>query len=539
VGALLRSANATDRRGWWVSFAILFALGALWALANPPTAASDESAHIVHAAAISHGDFFGRPLTRRQIAEFPLRYYVGSNQGGDTSVYRSVTAPEIYDRINLICYVNHPEHSAACLDFTGPERNAGIVSQTTRYPPAYYVWVGIPARLVSAGPRAVYLVRLMSVVLAAALLASAVVSLRRVGDSPLVRLGLLVAVTPVALFFAASVNPNGIEIAAGIGLWVSGAVLVSEARSSSSDRLDLRLVARVGIAAGVVVLTRQLGPLWVGLAVLVLAGLAGMQGLRALRRSRALWVWAGVVAGCFVAQLGWIVWVGGLDPHNFLGVASHEDGITLARKSIGDSHAYLREMIGVFGWRDVPSPTLTFLIWFAALGGLSAFAVAFGRRREVVAFLVVGAATAVLPVALYVQQSGYAGWQGRYTMPLAVGVPVLAGLALRGTAVRNARGAAVVLAGAALGVGHVLAFAQNLRRYTVGAGGTVWFWTQEAWSPPMSSLLLVMAFVVATAGWVTWLLSPSWERRRAEQPEIESTRIDPAEDCAGPVTSRT
>jgi Predicted membrane protein (DUF2142) len=167
-------------------------------------------------------------------------------------------------------------------------------------------------------------------------------------------------------------------------------------------------------------------------------------------------------------------------------------------------------MIGVLGWLDVPAPTLVLLVWVAVLGGLSALAVAFGRRREVVALVVVGIATAVVPVVLFVQQSGYADhWQGRYTMPFAVGVPVLAALALRDTAVRNARLTAVVLAGGALGAAHVLAYAQNLRRYTVGAAGTIWFWTQEAWSPPVSSLLLVLGFVVATAGWVTWVLSPS------------------------------
>jgi hypothetical protein len=525
VSARLRRLNTPERRTWWVSFAILSALGALWALANPPTAASDELAHVVHAEAISRGDFFGRPLTREQIVEFPSRYYVGSNQGGDTRVYRSVTVPEIYDRPNLNCYVNHPERSAACLDFTGPQRNAAIISQTTRYPPAYYAWVGIPARLVPAGPPAVYVMRLASVVLAAALLASAVVSLRRVGDSPFVRLGLLVALTPVALFFAATVNPTGIETAAAIGLWVSGVVLVSEARSSGNGRVDARLVARVGVAAAVLVVSRQLGPLWFGLAVVVLVGLAGIRGLRAFRRSHALWVWGGVVGAFLAAQLGWIVWVDALDPHNFLGAPSRDDGVTLAQKSIGDSYAYLREMIGVLGWRDVPAPTLTFLIWFAALGGLAALAVAFGRRRDVVALIVVAVAAVVLPVALYVQQSGYAGWQGRYTLPLAVGVPVLAGLALRGTAVRNARGAAVVLAGAALGVGHILAFAQNLRRYTVGAGGTVWFWTREEWSPPVASLLLVVTFVIAIAAWVACLLAPSPVRRREPQQQTEAVEV--------------
>ncbi|HMG27467.1 MAG TPA: DUF2142 domain-containing protein, partial [Acidimicrobiia bacterium] len=526
MGARLRSLNTPDRRAWWVSFAILFALGALWALANPPTAASDELAHVVHAAAVSRGDFFGRPLSREQLAEFPSRYYVGSNQGGDPRVYRSVKVPEIYDRPNLVCYVNHSQQTAACLDFAGPQAVKGVVSQTTRYPPAFYAWVGFPARLVSAGPPALYVMRLAAVGLVAALVASAVVTLRRVGDSSFVRLGLLVALTPVALFFGATVNPTGVEVAAAIGLWVSGTVVVNEARSSGNGGLDARLVARVGIAAGVLVLTRQLGPLWVGLTVLVLAGLAGMQGLRALRRSRALVAWTCVVAACLVAQLAWIVWVRALDPHNFLGVASHKDGLTLAKESFGDSYSYLREMIGVFGWRDVPAPTLTFLIWFAALGGLGALAVAFGRRRDVVALLVVTIATVVVPVALYVEQAGYAGWQGRYGMPVAVGVPVLAGLALRDTAVLNARGVAVAVAGAALGVGHVLAFAQNLRRYSVGAGGTVWFWTREAWSPPVASLLLLIAFVVVTAGWVAWLLSPSRAHRRAEQLETGAARLE-------------
>jgi hypothetical protein len=251
-----------------------------------------------------------------------------------------------------------------------------------------------------------------------------------------------------------------------------------------------------------------------------------MLGLRVLRASRALWVWGVVVGVSVAAQLGWIVWVGALDPRNFLGVASHQDGIELTRRAIGDGYLHFREMISVLGWLDVPAPTFTLLAWIGVLGGLSALAVAFGRRREVVALIVVGIATAVVPVALYVQQSGYTEhWQGRYTLPFAVGVPVLAALALRDTAVRNARMTAVVFAGGALGAGHVLAYTQNLRRYTVGAAGTVWFWTHEAWSPPVPSLLLVLGFVVATAGWVAWVLGPSpGSRCRAGVPQLRAWR---------------
>ena len=538
MGARLRSLNTPERRAWWVSFALLFALGALWALADPPTAASDEPAHVIHAAAVARGDFFGRPITPAQFEEAPRRVGSGSDQGGSgrvyKSVYKSVRVPEIYDRPNWGCYVLQLEQTAACLDFTGPRAVTDVISHTTRYPPAYGIWVGLPARLVSAGPRAVYVMRLAAVVLASALLASAVASLRRIGGSAFVRLGLLVALTPTAIFFAASVNPSGVEIAAGIGLWVSGAVLVTEARSVDDRGLDARLVARVGIATAVLVLARQLGPMWAAVILLVLACLAGLQALRVLARSRAVWVWGGVAGASVIAQLAWIVGVDALDPHNFLGTASHEDGIALTRHAIGESFTDFRQMIGVFGWNDVPAPALTLLIWIAALGGLAALALAFGRRREVVAFVVVGVATAVVPVALYVNQSGYAVWQGRYTLPLAVGVPVLAGLALRDSAVRTARGAAVVLVGAALAVGHLLAYAQNLRRYTVGTGGTVWFWTREAWSPPLPSLLLLLGFVVATAAWVTWLLSPSRERRRAEQHETEAAPLELVEAGAGP-----
>jgi len=536
VGTRLRRLDTPERRAWWVSFAILFSLGVLWALANPPTAASDEPAHIVHAAGVARGDFFGRPLNAAQLAEFQNRYYIGSNQGGVVDVYRSVTVPEIYDRPNPICYINHPELSAACLDFTGPHRSTGIVSHTTKYPPAWYAWVGLPARLVSEGSRAVYVMRFAGVLLVAALLASGVASFRRISDSRYVMLGLLVALTPMVFFFGSVVNPSGVEIAAGLALWASGAVLATEARSATDGRVDARLVARVGIAAGVLVLTRQLGPLWAAIILLVLVGLAGRQGIRVLRASRALWAWAAGVAACVIAQMAWIVWVDALDPHNFLGAPTHEDGFTLAQKAIGLSGGEFREMIGVFGWNDTPAPAITFFMWVAALGGLAALAVAFGRRRDVVGMLVAGVATAVVPVVLFVYQSGFARWQGRYTLPLAVGVPVLAALALRGTAIRNARGAAVVLVGVALGAGHVLAYAQNLRRYTVGLDGTIWFWTKEQWSPPVSSLLLVIAFVVATACWVAWLLSPSRGRRRVPQYETESARVELI-DAGSPVTT--
>jgi Predicted membrane protein (DUF2142) len=511
VASLVGKLRSYERGRWWVSFSIVAALGALWALGTPPTASPDEETHVIRAAALARGELVGRPLTSSQRDQFFSRVGSGGWEGGSTvTPYRSVTVPEIYDRPNWGCYVKHPERSAACLDFSGPQRDASVVTNNW-YPPAYYAWVGLVARTGPAGARAVYVMRLAAVVIAAALLASAVATLRRVADTPLVNLGLLAAVTPTALFLAGSVHASGLEIAAGLALWVSGAVLVSEARASGGGRVDSRLVARVGMAAGVLVLSRQLGPLWAGLILLILAGLAGRQGIRALRWSRAVWTWGAVVGACLISTLAWIVGVGALDKDKYLGAPTNESLSQLVRGAIGDSFAFFREMIGVFGWNDLPAPTLTLLVWTAVLGGLAALAVAFGRRRETIAMLVVGVLAAVLPVVIVVAQSDYGGWFGRYTMPFALGVPVLAGLALRGPALHRVPRGAVLLAGGALVAGHVLAYAEVLRRYTVGAGGTVWFWTNPAWSPPVPPLLLLLGAVAATVAWAIWLLVPEWQ----------------------------
>jgi hypothetical protein len=216
-----------------------------------------------------------------------------------------------------------------------------------------------------------------------------------------------------------------------------------------------------------------------------------------------------VVGACAVAQLAWLEWVGGLDPHNYIGAPSHETGAELVQLGIGQSSMFLRQMIGDFGWNEVPAPAFTQVMWIAALGGLGAVALVLGRRRDAVTLAVVGVLSAALPIAFIVYQSGYAPWLGRYTMPFAVGVPVIAGLALRGRVLSGGRHAAAYLAAAGLAVGQVLAFGQSLRRWTVLADGPIQFWKNPAWSPPLSSLLLMVAFVVAVVVWCVWLVAPT------------------------------
>jgi hypothetical protein len=100
---------------------------------------------------------------------------------------------------------------------------------------------------------------------------------------------------------------------------------------------------------------------------------------------------------------------------------------------------------------------------------------------------------------------GY-GWQGRYTLPLAVGIPIVAtsGLGigrLRADGLRRLLRAVV----AALVVAQVLAFAQTLRRYAVGSDGTLLFFKDPKWNPPVPGGLVLLAFTALTAFAFWWM----------------------------------
>ena len=70
----------------------------------------------------------------------------------------------------------------------------------------------------------------------------------------------------VTLFVSGIVNPSVLEVAASLTFWVAGLVLVS----GSHERLDNRLVTVLGMAGCALALSRQLGPLWLGLIALTL-----------------------------------------------------------------------------------------------------------------------------------------------------------------------------------------------------------------------------------------------------------------------------
>lgn len=477
----------STRAGWWVTFAILSALGGLWAVADPIFSVPDEPAHAVYAAAVVRGEFFAETEGIDTTVRVPATYA----QAGTTGA----------------CFIYDGAVPAGCAEpYVARAGTAEVVTTAGRYPPAYYLFAG-SATLVSDGATAVYLMRFLTVFLCAALLASAFASAREMRSAWPVT-GIVLACTPMVLFFTGAVNPQGPEIAAGIGLWAAGLALLTRPAApvgGEEPRVSTRLAVRCVAAAAVLAVVRPMSIVWLGLIVLlVLFARASAPSMRALIRSRALML--GVLAvGLLVAcSAAWIL------ARDALQQWSRPTDMPLARAAIVSTAKLdleLHEMVGVFGWLDNWAPGIVYVIWFAAVGVLVALAFAVGTRRERLALAGIVALNLVMPVLSELssyRQSSFP-WQGRYILAFSVGLVVLSGFILAGRIPSGIASRVCRVLVVAVGLAQVVAFIGNLNRYVHGIHG-FWFLDEPAWQPPLPAWLLIAAFVLATGAAVHVLL---------------------------------
>jgi hypothetical protein len=173
-------------------------------------------------------------------------------------------------------------------------------------------------------------------------------------------------------------------------------------------------------------------------------------------------------------------------------------------------------MIGDFGWLDAPSPPLTTVLWFVAAGALVLVGLAVaGRRRVTVALVLVVLAVLAAPVALQIPTAADTGiiWQGRYTLPAAVGVPMVAAVALTGGGLDELVRRMARWVVPAVAVAHVAAFWWAMRRYSEGLAGRL-ITTSPHWSSPLGYLSAVALYAVLVAA-VTAVAWASLRRPRA------------------------
>ena len=475
-------------------FGLTWLLGALWALATPVMGVPDEPAHVIRAASVVRGQV----LTRSTID-------VGGRRVDSAHIPETLAWPE------APCFAHHDDVTPEC--DVAPQGRGDILvdveSRAGRYNPLYYAVVGVPT-LFAPGKTTVYLMRLVTAGLVAALIAMAAVALVETPTPRWALVGLAAASTPMLLVLAGSVNPNALEIAAGLALW---ATLLSWF-SRPDPELDRSRAVRAAIAATALVVSRALSPAFL---VLIVAG-----SLLVLERGAARRVWsagriaAGVVAAMTVAALAWTIGVGSLST----------SGVT--EPEYESLHRYLvamllslddfeRQMIGVFGWLDTPAEPHVYNLWFATLGFLVVSSLAVGGTRHRLLLLGLLALSVVFPLVVQYPAASHLGliWQGRYLLPLMVGLPLAAGWVLasddRWNALMTSRWAFWIPVGT-LAVLQFGAFWWALHRDVIGADGD-WLGFQPLWQPPLGWRPVLLAYAGAVAAWTASLARLGLGRR--------------------------
>lgn len=468
--------------------ALFVGLGQLWSLATPLDGAPDERVQIIKAAAVVRGQWIGDP--------------VAGHAG-----YTVVHVPEVYTTLGTgDCVIGKPTVPVGTCPYRAT--SAKVVAAQTyvgHYPPLYYLLVGWPT--VFATRWSIFLVRLMGTLLDSAFLALAVAAACRWSRSLLLVPALAVAITPAVIFFTGVVNPSGLEMSAGIAMWTSAVILVSNGpkyRHSSGP------VAILAVSACVELLVRGDSFIWVPCCAAVIAPMAvGGVTLRpeAIRFSK--YVALPALALSAVAAGIWMIVGKPLTVASLGKPAPGSPRAELVRDILGRSEPMVREMIGWFGWLDTPSPWVTYAIWYVIAGAIVMVALLVGRGRHLASLgLAIAAALAVPFVLLNAGiRTSSAIFQGRYFLALAVGVPIVAGCVSTQAGLPRWPAARLSIAVVALAcVGQVAAGYWALRRYLVGSNGPLLpiDSVPGVWQPPLPAWFTDAGFVVLW-GLLLWL----------------------------------
>jgi hypothetical protein len=419
--------NTTNsRRVWLLSFAGFFLMATAWALALPVEGNTDEIAHAERAYALATGQWLGH------------QSHAIYNRPGAL-----FTVPESLVPWNGECMF-HPSVDASCQQWTSSTKPVTANSWTGRYSPLYYLPVGLPMRW-WPNETGVIAGRVVSAAMNAALLATAT-TLAALAGSRLLILAVLAAATPSALNLAGAVNPNGLEISAGILLWTCVVVMLCRQderyRQDETDTIGarnhrIRRAADWAAIAGFILLTtRTLGPVWCAATPALAAVLTNRKHLR---RLRAIGEWRHRLAVLAVGGIGGLAWnlasgnfeyykVSTVDDdrrHHFIGSTLLENATAVFNVRIDE---WLRGIVGVAGQYDYFAPTWLVLLWFSVIAVLVGLAMLTAPRRSRLVISAIGATTFLLTAALDLNYVQALGWTqvSRYFMPFVAGMWIVA-----------------------------------------------------------------------------------------------------------------
>lgn len=466
-------------------------LTVLWSFSTALGGSPDEPAHVVKAVAVADLQFntnaewvaggFGSslPLTRVRVPRAFLKL-----------------GPERW------CWAGKLAVPASCMARLQDNEVVDGATYVGAYPPTYYLAVGWPSRLLSP-QRAVYAMRVVSALLAAALLAEGTLHLVGHRTSPLLVATGALAVPVTVLFLTSTVNPNGLEIAAAFCLWSTVLALCHK-----PDRSRRRELLAATVSAAVLTWVRAIGPAYTLLIIsLTLTSLAEASALRSLRSSRAARAIVTGLGASIVLAVGYAV-----VNHSYSSLIKWEwlagrSSDTVAREAFGTLDRYLLESWDLLDWQGfemLTAPRWITLAWLSLIAGFAVLALIVGTMRQRIGLAVLVVGCVFGPVVPSVA-SPDTPWQGRYILPLLIGIPLLSGDVISRSPTFGAwrksrlvpRGVIVFCAAS-----YLITHQRLMNRMVVGLPSAPFANLSEGmWNGPLTPIALFIWAIAASAMW--------------------------------------
>ncbi|WP_254668572.1 DUF2142 domain-containing protein [Frankia sp. CgS1] len=493
-------------------------LVAAWVATNPPGFGPDEPAHFVKAVGAGTGQWTGTPgrLAHPSFGNGPGRAERIDWINRNSRVF-ALPAGLNPGAAGLPCDLFRDWVSVACLDRPRPRPPATrALSYVGTYEPYLYAVEGAVMIHTHTADGALYAGRATSAAIVVTLLTIIIFASWDSRAGLLSVGGVLLAVSPMALFLGSVLGTNGMEIAGATALFTLALRL---GRPGAPPRW---IWPALGLVAALVALSRPSGPLWVLLTPMIAAGLAaprararavdavpaveqprpverprsteGTQPTEGPRRHRLVgWLSVPWIALAVAGVVATAVWERRVQPHPGIRRELAEQGL---RQLSSDAPAWARQWVGVFGWASLRMPSFAYWTWGACLLVLlgAAFVVGTWRQRIRLGAVLIGVvAVAVVLDVLVLRQTRFPVY-GRYLLPIAVLVPLAAGEILTRRAARipaTLRRAGPAVAVMAVVAVHAVGLWTDWQRSAVGSYGPAWFLGSSQWNPP--------------GGWVPWM----------------------------------
>lgn len=492
-----------------------------WIFGNPRSSGPDEPSHMIAAAGLVRGQGDGRPNPDPNMPGTRLYDVPGMVGAPDPGCW----AATFDANVPVACQSTVPLATTT----------RAMPTTSYNYPPWSMVLPGLASFLPSAGGYA-YAARLMSALIPILLVAWSLTIWGR--TSSLSASAALLGLTPIVWFTFGVVSPSAVAIAGGLALW-TGLLLGDR----SSPLVSSTWLVLFGWAA--VVLPRRDGPLWATLVVLaccwvlqarprqlllrlprvqraavgvlallppvtpILNGDRGFNLLLAfspigvvavdLLAGRAARLHSGVarraLVGCAVGSL--VVLAG-------IAVAARPGGFqgSTTRLVIAATGRHLRQLVGVLGWLSTPVPMVAVFACWMAVGALAGIGLIEYRRAPLIAATGLMVTIAVAWLLELGQGANYGEyWQGRYSMPFVVGLPLVLTWRPAGAEPGDQRPSSSLVGPirwTAWGVSS-LAFIAAQQRWGVGSSGSWNAFEWNTWGAPVEPLLLIVVHAAAMA----------------------------------------